>query len=150
VHRGERLVVDASVATKWYLTDEDDVLIARRLLSRVAAGELILHAPDVIWLEVGSAITSATLGRDPRLSVEVGERRIARSLSVRMEVFRSRDLLLPAYHLVHEHGCVLYDALYLALALHLGIPLITADRRLYRRIERWPNLIWLGDYSSPR
>lgn len=147
MHRGDRLVVDASVAAKWYLSDEEDVFRARELLARAASGELILHAPDVIWLEVGSAITAATRGRNPRLTVDVGQRRITRSLAVGMDVFPSRDLLLPAYHLVHLHGCALYDALYLALADHLDIPFISADRRLFQRISHLPSVLWLGDFS---
>ena len=56
-------------------------------------------------------------------------------------------MIPAAYRLVHEHGCALYDGLCLALAQLLGIPFITADRKLYRRVGHLPEVIWLADYQ---
>jgi predicted nucleic acid-binding protein len=145
----EALVVDASVAAKWYLPDEDDVAIARDLLVRFAAGELALVAPDVIRHEVASAITVATLGRSPRLTVQAGEDAILDFLSTGIRTVADDALSRDAYHLVHQHGCALYDALYLALAERLRLPFIMADRRLHQRIGHLPNVFWLGDYVPP-
>ncbi|MGD0090965.1 MAG: hypothetical protein ABSE73_13690 [Planctomycetota bacterium] len=36
----DRFVIDASVAAKWFLGDEKDVVLARRLLSQARAGEI--------------------------------------------------------------------------------------------------------------
>lgn len=36
------------------------------------------------------------------------------------------------------------------MAKRLGIPLITADRRLYQRIGHFPDVLWLGDYAPTR
>ncbi len=51
--------------------------------------------------------------------------------------------------LAHQHGCAFCDALYLALAQRLGIPFITADRRLHQRIGHLPDVVWLADDVSP-
>jgi predicted nucleic acid-binding protein len=52
-------------------------------------------------------------------------------------------VIFAAYPLVQQYGC----SFYVALALDLKLPLITADRKLYERIKELPDIIWLGDYQ---
>ena len=59
------LVVDASVAVKWHLGDEEHADQAVQLLQRFAQGDVELLAPTQIRYEVPSAITAATLGTTP-------------------------------------------------------------------------------------
>ncbi len=145
----EALVVDASVATKWHLTDasEEHTDKARLLLTQYAQGKAELVAPDQIRYEVPSAISVATQGRKPRLSQQQGQEAIEEFLSLQITTFDSSELVLSAYPLTHQYGCAFYDALYLSLANRLNIPFITADRRLYRRIQHLPSIIWIEDYS---
>lgn len=56
-------------------------------------------------------------------------------------------LITGAYELVHQHGCALYDAYYLALAEQLSAPFLTADRKLYDRLRHLPYVVWPGDYT---
>ncbi len=144
----QAFVVDASVAAKWHLPDEEDVAAANLLLVRFAAGDLGLVAPAVIHLEVASAITAAPLGRRPRISIQEGELAIAAFLATAIETRSERDLIPIAFALVHRNGCAFYDALYLALAQLLNLPFITADRKLYRRVAHLPDIVWLADYPS--
>ncbi|MGH2350384.1 MAG: type II toxin-antitoxin system VapC family toxin [Chloroflexota bacterium] len=145
----EALVVDASVAAKWHLKGEVYNDQAQLLLARLSRGETALAAPSQIRFEVPSAITAATLGAASRLSVEEGQRAITEFLSLPLVTYDGPDLILDAYTLVHQYGIALYDALYFALAQQLDVRLITADRRLHRRIRHLPNVLWLGDYSLP-
>lgn len=146
----EAFVVDASVAVKWQLTDEELAHQAGLLLTRFSLGQTGLVAPAQIRYEVPSAITAATLGRQPRLSREQGRLAIERFLAVQIVFFDSDELITAAYSLVHQHGIAFYDALYLGLAVSTGIPFITADRRLYQRIAQLPFVVWLGDYAPTR
>jgi predicted nucleic acid-binding protein len=143
----EAFVVDASVAVKWQLTDEVLAAEAGLLLRRLSLGDAGLAAPAQIRYEVPSAITAATLGRDPRLSHEQGRRAIERFLSIDLVLFDNDELITGAYPLVHQHGIAFYDALYLALAQRLGIRFITADRKLHHRIQHLPEVLWLGNYQ---
>ncbi len=68
-------------------------------------------------------------------------------MTIELVLYGSADLIPAAYALVHQHGIAFYDALYLALALQLDVPFITADRRLYQRIAQLPLVVWLGDYA---
>lgn len=146
--RSRSLVVDASVAAKWHLPDEDDFAIANDLLVQFQRKELALAAPDIFHHEVASAITVATLGRSPRLSVRQGREAIEDHLALEIETHGSASLIAQAFALVHEHGCALYDAIYLALSHQLRIDFITADRKLYQRIGHLPDVVWLGDYTG--
>ena len=140
-----RLVVDASVAAKWYLLDEDYADQAGALLNQFRQGAIGLVAPQQIRYEVPSAITVATRGRAPRLTLEQGRRAIEEFLALDLETIRGDEVVRLAYDLVHEYGCAFYDALYLALAQDLGVPFITADGRLYRRVRAIPTVLWIGD-----
>ena len=48
---------------------------------------------------------------------------------------QSGPLIDPAFALAAEIGASLYDGLFLALALQLGGQLVTADRKLLKKIE---------------
>lgn len=142
----EAVVVDASVAVKWHLPDEEHLAEARHLLTRFASGEIELFAPSQIWYEVPSAITVASLGRKPRITQQQGKDAIEEFLALGVHTVDDDDLILAAYPLVHQHGCALYDALYLALAQRLSIPFLTADAKLYRAIRHLPDAVWISDY----
>jgi predicted nucleic acid-binding protein len=140
------VVVDASVAVKWHLLDEDHADAAIRLLTAFANGESELVAPGHLQYEVASAITVATTRPPPRLSAQQGREAVAEFLELGIRLVEDDDLILAAYLLAHEHGCAFYDALYLALAQRLQIPLVTADRRLYQRTRQLSFVHWIGDY----
>jgi predicted nucleic acid-binding protein len=142
-------IVDASVAVKWHLPDEDDADIAFVLLDQFDQGEIDLLAPYHIRYEVASAITVATLGRAPPLSRNDGETAIAEFIALQLRTSTEDALIPAAYALVHQHGCAFYGALYLALAEHPHIPFIMADGRLYQRIGHLPNAVWLGNFVAP-
>jgi len=142
------LVVDASVAAKWYLVDEEDRSFAIALLDGAASGTVDLVAPDLILAEVPSAIIAATLGRRPRLTPTDARRAVADFLNAPIDSIATLDLIPDAVDLVYQHGCAFYDALYLALAVRLSIPFVTADRRFYQRTAQLPEVVWLADYPS--
>ncbi len=143
-----RLVVEASVAAKWHLPDEDYADQAGALLSQFHQGRIKLVAPEQIRYEVPSAITVATRGRSPRLTLEQGRRAIEEFLALDLETIRGDELVRLAYGLAHEYGCAFYDALYLALAQEMGVPFVTADGRLYRRVRAIPTVLWIGDFPA--
>jgi predicted nucleic acid-binding protein len=143
----DSLVLDASVATKWYLSDEEDSAAAANVLGLFYRDEIALLAPTLIVLEVASAITIATAGQRPRLGKSEGREAIGKFLQLGLATFPDDRLVLPAYDLVGQVGCAIYDALYLALARSLSIPLLTADARFYRLVGRAPDVLWIGNYS---
>ncbi len=147
IPRSDGLVVDASVAVKWHLKDEEHAAEALQLLMRFTNGAVTLVAPDHIRYEVASAITVATRGRQPRITQQQGKDAIEEFLALGLATVASDDLILAAYLLVHQHGIAFYDGLYLALSQLVGRPFITADGKLYQRIKTLPAVVWIGDYA---
>jgi predicted nucleic acid-binding protein len=114
-----RLVVDASVVVKWFV-EEDGQTEAIGLLER---GDECF-APDLIVVEVAGAfdkkIKAGTISRE-----QASEAMIA--IQSKMTMVAGARLIESALDLASELGHPVADCLYLACAIELGTPLITAD-----------------------
>lgn len=127
------MIVDASVALKWYLADEPHATEARAILQ---AGEPLI-APDIVIAETcNAAWRGARVGRiNPRQAAE-----IAGSLpSMFGSLIGGSMLAVRATSIAIELDHAVYDCFYLALAEAMGIPVITADSRLLRKLR---NTVW--------
>ncbi len=142
----DSLVIDASVAVKWYLQDEADAAKALTLLDALDAGSVQLAAPDQIRYEIGSALHVATKQNRQRLTESQADRALIAFLRVHLDTYNDDDLIREAVTLARTYIIAFYDSLNLALAQRLGIPLIMADRKLYERIRHLPEALWLGDW----
>jgi predicted nucleic acid-binding protein len=137
-------VVDASVATKWHLLDEEFANEARAYFVAYSAAEAQIVAPHLIRYEVASAIESAR--RSGRIDRQSANQETEAFLRLPLHSARDEDWLLSrAAELAEAAGGSLYDAVYLATAEALGFQFITADRRLYERVKHsLPFARWLG------
>ncbi len=138
------LVIDASVAAKWFLAEADSDA-ARRLLD----GEPQFAAPDLLFAEVGNVLLKA-VRRDELLM-----RRAARCLtllsSVPMDLHPVAGLAADALQLAARCRLGFYDAVYAALAARTGAQLVTADESLARALRGHGlhQLVrWLGDRET--
>lgn len=148
IRLGDALVVDASIAVKWYLRDEDHAPEALNLLERFTEGALTLLAPAQLRYEIPAAITVATRLAQPRLSLPVARLAIEKFLALDLTTVDDDDLVLAAYDVAHRYGCAFYDALYLALAQRFRIPLVHADGRLQRLVGHLPDVVWIADFPN--
>jgi predicted nucleic acid-binding protein len=120
-------VVDASVAIKW-LVAEAGATIAARLRHQELA------APDLLGPECANILRKkARLGE-----ITAEEATVAAAALERLEVtlHATRLFLARATALALRLDHPAYDCCYLALAIALGSPLVTADRRLQARLAR--------------
>lgn len=145
MHSPRLLVLDASVAVKWYLDDETHVAEARAIMTDFAHGRVELLAPSHIRYEVCAAISTAcSRGRVPE---EEGRQAIDDFLSWDIEVIDRDQLLRDSFAIARRFGCAFYDALYLALAEAARCSFVYADSRLRAIIQnRAPYALWLGEY----
>jgi predicted nucleic acid-binding protein len=139
------LVVDASVAFKWFLSEEP---LASQALAVLQDGATLL-APDFLIAEVcNAAWRSAKLGRISQ--AQVGE--IATSLPRFFDVLVSAAGLAPrAAAIAVQLDHPVYDCLYLALAEAEQAVLVTADLRLLGKVRTtaWqPRALSLSEYKS--
>ncbi len=118
-----RIVVDASVAVKWFLPEELSTE-ARQLLTP----EYELLAPDLLWAEFGNALWKKH--RRHELDQRTATSLLQDFSRVPIGYHASRQWSAPALELAIRHGVTVYDALYLALAVGSGCRVMTADRRL--------------------
>jgi predicted nucleic acid-binding protein len=129
------VVVDASVAVKWFI-HEPGRPAARRLLEP----ESRLIAPDLIVAEVASAMWKRAMAgegdaRQAPLSAGSLSRFFARLVPLAPLAARAVEIASELRHPV-------YDCFYLALTEREDATLVTADRRLIGRLagSRWETL----------
>lgn len=117
------LIVDASVAIRWYLP-EDGWREAEAILHEPE--ELI--APDLIIAEIGSAIWKRIRRGDIPRGFETGL--LERAASAFDVLVPSSELGSDALKLALSVGHPIYDCFYLSLCRRENAGLVTADRRL--------------------
>ena len=121
-------VVDASVALKWFLADEDDRASSIALLKTISDSNRP-SVPSLWFLEIGNALTVAA--RRKRIPFEQVEEilRTIRQMPIDVDPPDQVDLL-GLHHLARKHALTTYDAAYLDLAIRKNFPLATADAAL--------------------
>lgn len=124
------ILVDASVATKWFIQEQGRAE-ARALLER----ESNIGAPEFIVAEIlNAAWRNARLGR-----IKPDEMRaIAAAPPQRYfaQLFPFAPLAVGAGDIALSLDHPVYDCFYLALAERERCALVTADERLYRKTRR--------------
>ncbi len=129
----ELIVVDASVAAKWVLT-EADTHLALELLD----GTVRCTAPALIRMEVAGAVIRRL--RSETMTVGLAEAACARwdalASGAFVQLIGQDDLLENAIDMALSIRHGIADCLYLAAATQLECKLITADRVLHERGKR--------------
>ena len=140
----ELLVIDASVAAKWLVSDVQETLVdqANRLLAQDADGTVDFVVPDLFWTELGNILWKAV--RRERVSAAQAEESLTIALSWAFDTVPSHPLLKRAFELGLKHQRSFYDSIYLSLAVSEQATLITADERLANAVAAHLPVKWLG------
>lgn len=128
------VVVDASVAAKWFFSEEQSKA-ALRLLD----GKHHLLAPDLFRIEFGNIAWK--YHRRNLLSVDEITEIIRQFLSLPVEIHSSESLIPLAVELAMTTGRTVYDSLYLAITIEQDAVFVTAD-------ERFANVIKAGPFAK--
>lgn len=126
-----RLVVDASVAVKWFLPEQHSIT-ALRLLE--AGFELL--APDLLFPECGNVLWKKWLR---------GELEPAVIPAILTDLGKMNIRIVPTSVLIQEASAIavagrrsFYDSVYLALASVSGGTMVTADEKLCNALQGTP------------
>lgn len=142
----KRVVIDASVALKWRLRDEEATEGADLLLDDFLVGKLSLLTPTLFDYEIANALKTAVVLN--RLSEEdaIGALRDYREYAIeRHEFLKIQEIAL---RLAYRYQRSVYDSACLALAQEEGLWFFTGDRRLYNAVARTLSWVqWIGDYQ---
>ncbi len=130
------LVVDASVAVKWFLP-EDGSERAESLIR----GEFRLVAPDLLWTEVGNVLWK--IARRGSITPAEAGRMLRDASAMPVEIMESLPLLPEALRIATTADRSVYDSLYVALADREKCGMVTADRKLVNALAgtEWSNRI---------
>ena len=139
-----KLVVDASVAVKWFLPEssrEQDADGATALLHAVREGLVDLVQPPHWLAEVAAVIT--------RLRPEIAAEAIDLLDAMEIETTADAELYKRASDLAKQLNQHLFDTLYHALALANDTLLVTADDRYLRKARALGKVVALAEWRPP-
>lgn len=121
------LVIDASVAIKWFVSEPDSDLAERILTSSVR-----LVAPQLLLLEIANGLWKNVLKK--LISEDDATAALREAPSIIEFLHADQSLAAQALAMAMELEHPFYDCLYIALASHLKTVCITADMRLIRAV----------------
>ena len=137
-------VVDASVVIKWHINEVDSE--AAQSIRRSAASFAV---PDLLFLEAASTVCK---------NVRRGSMSSDRALEIIQSiadgpfvVYSHQALARDAVRIALARDVSPYDASYVALAISIQGDYVTADRKLFNKLQGSPfgrNITLLADYTN--
>jgi len=131
----EFYVIDASVAAKWYLNDENLIDKAEDFLVRLLANEIVLHAPEVLRYELGHLLTKAQRRGNRPINRNQCEEAYHTFCELPITFHQLNDIQRQeVLSFANNFNRGFYDSSYIWLAGHLGCQWVTAEGRLGREL----------------
>ena len=127
-------VVDASVVVKWLVLEN----LSEESATLLESGAT-LEAPELVFAEAASALW-ATHRRGDILADDLAEALDALQAAPITVPQSMRQLARAAAQLAVDLAHPVYDCFYLALAIQVHYPVVTADARFYHKVHRHPYL----------
>ena len=136
------LVIDASVAVKWFVRDaneENDVTPAVDILAGIGKNSIELIQPPHWVAEVAAVLT--------RLQPDLTDDAIDLLDVMEIPIKAESSVYKLASHLATKLNHHLFDTLYHALALQENATLITADYRYFRKSINHGSICMLANFE---
>src|SRR2546422_4589265 len=126
------VVIDASIASAWFFPDEQTDY-TKAVFHAVSSSAVDSVAPRLWAYEIRNSVLVGF--RRGRISKPDAEQFLAslNELNVRLSEPSSYD---GVFGLADQHGLTVYDAAYLDLAVHEGVPLASLDGHLIRAAQK--------------
>jgi predicted nucleic acid-binding protein len=138
-------VIDASVLVKLFLPEAGSE--SATVLLESAGIERRRVVPDLAPVECANVLRTSV--RRGILSAAVAQQSVADLRRLPVDVWPSDELLEPAFDLALSYNITVYDAVYIALAVAIDLPLITADEALVRKLSNLGERVRLLDPDPP-
>ncbi len=123
------LVLDASVAAKWFINEPDSEQ-AQPLLSEVAQGRWQLIAPDLFQIELAHIFWKNRYHGYVRGQLRAALKELN---NLNMEFVPVPSLFDKAVDIAYNQEIAVYDACYMALAVAFRAPLASFDQTLAKK-----------------
>ena len=137
----KRIVVDASVCLKWFVSE----IYANHAL-RLLSGNMELHAPDLIFSEIGNILWKKW--KRSEIDAEDIYSLIGDFKAVDLIIYRTDKLMNMAWDIARKYDRSFYDSLYIALAVKHECRVVTADLKLYNALKPTSlkkHVLWIED-----
>lgn len=130
-----QIIIDSSVAIKWYLPDElDDQALA--IKSDFKNGSILIAIPVLFFYEVNNILR--TVSKSLRIEKEDSVNVYQNLLELGFIAYSSKDLFKATLEKALLKDISSYDASYVVLAEYLQIPFYTADEKLIIKTQsKW-------------
>jgi predicted nucleic acid-binding protein len=136
------LVLDASVAVKWY-SDKGESALEQAISIRNThlAETVLIIVPDLFFYEVANAVS-----QKKHIPTAVVKSVVAAMFSLRLQtVPLDAEILSVSIEIARQFNITIYDACYIAIAANRNCPLVTANPRHQKEgmgckvipIEKW-------------
>lgn len=123
------IVIDASVALKWIITDEQDRDQALFLQKRHIEGQEIIIVPDLLFIEVANALVTKSKTSPV---IVANDMKLLFQTALKTERPTEKDLLF-ASKLAKRYNTTVYDMLYAVMAKNKKTQLVTADDNFLKK-----------------
>jgi predicted nucleic acid-binding protein len=127
----QKIVADASIIAKWFLEEEFSDK-ARQLRDSFVTRKIDISVPSLLFYETLNTLWHSGLFSEKELCLA------AKALTkYGFDAWEPKGKILEqAATVSSKHGVSVYDASYVALALHLKAVLLTADSELLRKFPQ--------------
>jgi predicted nucleic acid-binding protein len=148
----DSIVVDASLAVKW-MVEENDSDKAEALLADTLSSHRLIYAPPHFLGETINALYQKLRSADPAKHIEQADaiQAMADFLKLPITIITPDDLYQQSFDFAQTRKMVtIYDGVYVVLAHILDLDCWTADKRLVEQLGSsapWVHLI--SDYPLP-
>lgn len=143
-----RCVVDASVAIKLFVVDPLSDKVDALFTHLAANPECRFYVPDLFYIECTNILWKYV--RLSSYSAAEAERNLARLYALSLQRTSVAELMRDALKIGLAYGISAYDACYVALSQRLTVPMVTADKKLVRKLTTSPYLVYdLEEFPIP-
>ncbi len=142
----KRIVIDASVVLKWYLSDEDHGESALDILEAHVSDRLSLLAPALLEFEVANGIAIAK--RRGRVGDGDALKAMDGFTNLGIGFYPLSPYLPKVIVYCDRYNISAYDAAYVALADDLKTHVVTADKRLFNATRKLRVVKWIGEFRK--
>ncbi len=126
------LVIDTSVAIKWFFEDENDSSHALRVLEKLTRDPDSFFIPDLFFFEF-SAVLAKKSNHDTKFCIHALENIYQLGLQT---IPSGKELFEMAIQYSSEYKLTVYDCIYIATAKFLDAKWLTADLKALKNIPK--------------
>ena len=141
----QKYVIDSSVFNKLYL-DEVDRDKAQQLFIQAVAGEVLLYAPDLLYLEVANTAQRCGVPINKVVDLLESQKYLLQIRAVSDDERKKAIQIIASGHIKSGYPSI-YDALFHAMALCNGDIYVAAGKRHYAKTHKLGNICLLSCLS---